>query len=173
MLKDKVQAALNQQVNTELGAYYTYLSMSAYFESAGFSGFAAWMYHHAEEEMTHAMKIYKFIHDRRGVVTLGAIPAPATSWPNARAAFEDALHHEQMVTASINNLVELARAEKDYATDSFLAWFVDEQVEEEAIVDAVLQKLNMIGDFGPGLYMLDRELAVPAAEEGEAEGEES
>ncbi|MFN8372799.1 MAG: ferritin [Anaerolineae bacterium] len=175
MLTEKVQAALNAQINMELGAFYTYLSIAAHFESDGLTGFAAWMHHHAEEEMVHAMKIYDFVHQRRGRVLLSAIAGPKTSWETPQAAFEDALHHEQKVTASINAIVDLARAERDYATDSFLKWFVDEQVEEEEIVDAVIQKLRRIGDFGPGLYLLDRELAEQSggsageAEEGEAE----
>ncbi len=158
----KVLTALNAQITMELGAFYTYLATCAYFEAGGLRGFAAWMRHHAEEEMKHAMKIYDFIHHRLGRVTLDTIAAPQQSWASAQAAFEAALEHEQKVTASINALFDLAVAEGDHATESFLKWFVDEQVEEEEIVDEVLQKLRLIGDFGPGLYMLDRELAGQA-----------
>ncbi len=168
MIKDNVQEALNKQINMELQAHYTYLSMSAYFEDLGLSGFAQWMFHHAEEEMTHAMKIYDFIHTRRGRVKLMALPAPATEWDSVLAAFEDALKHEEAVTASIQELVTLSRAENDYATDSFLKWFVDEQVEEEEVVDAAIQKLKLIGDFKPGLYLLDREMAASEDAEEEA-----
>ncbi len=157
--KVKVLGALNAQINMELGAFYTYLSACAYFEGAGLRGFAAWMRHHADEEMKHAMKIYDFIHHRLGRVTLEAIAAPQHSWQSPQSALEATLGHEQEVTASINSLLDLAVAEGDHATESFLKWFVDEQVEEEEIVDEVLQKLRLIGDFGPGLYMLDRELA--------------
>jgi len=156
---EKVLAALNAQINMELGAFYTYLATCAYFEVGGLRGFAAWMRHHADEEMTHAMKIYDFIHHRLGRVTLDAVAAPQQSWESPQVAFEAALEHEQKVTASINALFDLAVAKGDHATESFLKWFVDEQVEEEAVVDEVLQKLRLIGDFGPGLYMLDRELA--------------
>ncbi len=107
MLSDAMQNALNQQNNMELSAYYTYLSMSAYFEDVGLKGFAEWMKHHADEEMFHAMKIYGFVQDRRGRVKLTTIPEPTHTWENALAAFEDALKHEQAVTASINNLVKL------------------------------------------------------------------
>jgi len=172
MFKDVVQDALNAQINMELGAFYTYLSMAAYFESEGLPGFSTWMYHHAEEEMVHAMKIYDFIHERRGRVSLRSLSAPRTEWGSAYEAFEDALHHEQMVTDSINKLVDLAKEQSDHATHSFLLWFVDEQVEEEAVVDEVLQKLKHIGDFGPGLYLLDRELAAQSPEKA-AEGEEA
>lgn len=168
-----VLAALNKQITMELGAFYIYLAMSAYFEAGGLRGFAAWMRHHAEEEMKHAMKIYDFIHHRLGRVTLEAIAAPQQSWESAQAAFEASLEHEQKVTAAINALFDLAVAEHDHATESFLKWFVDEQVEEEEIIDEVLQKLRLIGNFGPGLYMLDRELAgqapIPIELDGESE----
>jgi ferritin len=170
MLTPATLEALNRQINYELRAYYAYLSMAAYFEDVNLKGFAAWFYQHAQEEMTHAMKIYHFINSRRGRVLLQAVPEPEHTWATPEAAFEAALAHEQKVTASINKLVQLARQEGDYATDSFLKWFVDEQVEEEEIVDDVLQKLKLIGDFKPGLYLLDQELAgsvsapAPAAE---------
>ena len=167
MLKEKVESALNQQINMELQAYYTYLAASAYFEERSLKGFAQWMYHHSQEEMQHAMKLYHFIHSRRGNVTLNAIAAPKQDWQSADDVIRDALEHEQKVTASIDALVKLARAEGDYATDSFLQWFVDEQVEEEEVVDDLLQKLNLIGDFKPGLYLLDRELAGGATAEQE------
>jgi ferritin len=159
MLSEKIQQALNDQINMEFSAYYTYLSMSAHFEQEGLSGFAQWMHNHAREEMMHAMKIYNFIHERRGRVMLQAIPQPPNHWNSPLEAFEDALKHEQKVTASINKLVTLAREAGDHATDSFLQWFVDEQVEEEKIVDDAILKLKLIGDFGPGVYMLDREMA--------------
>lgn len=170
MLSEKMQDALNAQVNMELSAYYTYLSMSAYFQAENLSGFAAWMHHHAQEEMMHAMKIYNYINERRGRVKLQAINGPPIEWASTLAVFEDALKHEQKVTASINKLVDLAISESDHATRSFLNWFVDEQVEEEAIVDSVIQDLNRVGDFGPGIFMLDRELAnqQPEPNEGEA-----
>ena len=165
-----IESALNQQINMELEAYYTYLGASAFFDEMGLKGFAEWMFHHAEEERAHAMKIYHYVLSRRGSITLHAIPAPKQAWETAQDVVESAFAHEQKVTASINNIVALARDEKDYATDSFLQWFVDEQVEEEEVVDDILQKLKFIGDFRPGLYLLDRELAaMPAEEEGAAE----
>ncbi len=168
MLKPAVQDALNAQINMELSAFYTYLSMAAYFEARNWQGFAAWVRHHAEEEMEHAMKLYEYIHARRGRVSLAALNAPKHDWESERAAIESALHHEERVTASIHALVDLARVEADHATESFLKWFVDEQVEEEAVVDAILQKLILIGDHTPSLFMLDRDLA---AQTGEADEE--
>ena len=171
MLSPRMQDALNAQINAELHAFYTYLSMSAYFESQGYPGFAAWMRHHSDEEMVHAMKIYDYIIDRRSVVRLQAIAAPRTEWSTPLDVLKDALAHEQHVTRLINDLVALAREERDYATDSFLQWFVDEQVEEEQIVDAIIQDLEHIGDFGPGLYMLDRELGEPGGESEPEDGD--
>ncbi len=158
MLTEKMQQALNDQVNAELQAYYTYLSVSAYFEDQNLRGFAGWMRTHSDEEMVHAMKILDFIHSRRGRVKLQLIPQPKTEWGSALEAFQDALKHEQHVTDLINKLVELSTQEGDYATHSFLQWFVDEQVEEEQLVDDVIQDLKRVGDFGPGLFLLDREL---------------
>jgi ferritin len=173
MLKKSVQDALNAQINMELSAFYTYLSMSAFFESQNRKGFAGWLRHHAEEEMEHAMKLYDFIHARRGEVTLATLKAPPTTWETPQAAVESALHHEEKVTASIHKLVALARSENDFATDSFLQWFVDEQVEEEEVVDDLLQKLKQVGDHAPSLYLLDRDLlANMAAGEEEDEDEE-
>ena len=176
-MNENVQSALNAQINMEMSAFYTYLSMAAYFEAEALPGFAAWTRHHAQEEMMHAMKIYDFINRRRGRVTLTALNGPKTSWDSPLAALEDALKHEQKVTASINSLVALSRTENDPATESFLQWFVDEQVEEEEVVDGAIQKVRRIGDFGPGLYWVDQELAQMAgggesAGAGEAEAGE-
>jgi len=169
MLSETMLAGLNDQINMEMQAYYTYLSMSAYFEDKALKGFASWMFHHSEEEMTHAMKIYNFIHSRRGRVKLGALTEPPHQWNTPLEAVESAVEHEQKVTKSIHKLVKVARDEGDYATDSFLQWFVDEQVEEEEVVDDLIQKLTLIGDFSPGLYLLDRELSAESGTEEEAQ----
>jgi ferritin len=132
------------------------------------------MRHHAEEEMVHAMKLYDFVHQRRGRVLLAPIAGPKTAWDTPLAAFEDAFAHERKVSQSIDALVDLSESERDRAAISFLQWFVDEQVEEEEVVDTAIQKLRRIGDFGPGLYLLDRELADSTGAEaaaGEAEAE--
>lgn len=163
MLKPAIQEALNNQINAEFQAFYTYLSMSAYFEAENLPGFAAWMHHHATEEQAHAMRIYNFVNERKGRIKLQALSQPRTEWSNAVEALEDALKHEEHVTDLINKLVDIAIKHSDHATNSFLQWFVDEQVEEENIVDNLLQDLKRIGDFGPGLFMLDRELAGQVA----------
>jgi ferritin len=172
MLSDKMQQALNDQINAEMSSYYTYLSTSAYFTDQDLNGFAHWMRVHADEELMHAMKIFDFIHSRRGRVLLQPVAGPMTHWESALVAFESALKHEQIVTGMINNLVNLALAEGDHATHSFLKWFIDEQVEEEATVDIVIQDLRRVGDFGPGLFLLDRELATetPGSAAASADG---
>lgn len=168
MLSEKMQAAMNKQINAELHSAYLYLSMVAYFEDKNLSGFAHWMRLQASEEMTHAMKFFDFINERRGRVLLEPIAAVQTEWESPLAAFEGALAHEQKVTGMIHDLVDLAIQEKDHAANSFLQWFVDEQVEEEASADAIVQQLKMVGDSPQGLFLLDREMAT---RQPEAEGE--
>lgn len=172
MLSDKMQAAMNKQINAELHSAYIYLSMSAYFEDKNLPGFANWMRMQWGEELIHAQKFFDFINERRGRVLLEAIDAVPTEWDSALAVFENAFEHECKISAMINDLVDLALAEKDHAANSFLQWFVDEQVEEEASADAIVQQLKLIGDSGYGLYMLDQELAArqpAAADAGEGE----
>lgn len=165
MLSAKVQEALNAQVNHEFFAWYQYLAMASHFEAENLLGFAHWMHAQAHEETTHAMKIYKYIVDRRGKVILDALNAPATAWNTPLQVFEASLAHEQKVTAQINKLMDLAISESDHATISFLKWFVDEQVEEESNVDNVIQDLKRVSDSSQGLFLLDRELGQRAGED--------
>ncbi len=170
MISKKIQDALNDQINAELYSAYLYLSMQAYFESVNLSGFANWMKVQTQEELTHAMKMYGFVNERSGRVVLGVIEAPPTEWDSPLAVFEAAYSHEQLVTGRINDLVNLAIEEKDHATNAFLQWFVDEQVEEEASADAVVQNLRMAQDAPGALFMIDRELGqrvfTPPAAQG-------
>jgi ferritin len=158
MLNEKIQAALNKQLNAELYSSYLYLSMSGYFQSINLPGFANWMRVQAQEELVHAMKFYDFINERGGRVMLQPVEGPPTEWSSPLDAFENAYKHEQKVTGLINDLVNLAVKEGDHATNIFLQWFVTEQVEEEASADEVVQKLKLMGDDGGGLFMLDREM---------------
>ena len=159
MLSEKMQDAINGQLNAELYSSYLYLSMNAYFKSINLDGFANWMYNQVQEELTHAMKFYDFINQRGGRVNLVQIEAPTTQWNSPLAVFEATLEHEQKVTGLINELVELALAEHDHATNIFLQWFVSEQVEEEESVTGVLEQLKLMGEAKGGLFMIDRELA--------------
>ena len=159
MIKEKIQDALNKQINAELYSSYLYLSMSAYFESINLKGFASWMRVQTQEELVHAMKFYDYLIERGGKVVLSSIESPPTEWSSPLAIFENAYQHEQKVTGLINDLVDLAIAEKDHATNIILQWFVSEQVEEEASADEVVQKIKLMGDARGGIFMLDRELA--------------
>ncbi|HSD64566.1 MAG TPA: ferritin [Ignavibacteriaceae bacterium] len=163
MLKDKIQKALNAQLNLEMASSYLYLSMATYFENVNFNGFASWMKIQSGEEYGHAMKIYSYINQRNGKVNLMKIDAPKSEWKDAVEVFSDTLKHEQNVTEKIGNLVELSLTDKDYATNTFLQWFVTEQVEEEATAINILDKIKMIGDNRNGLFLLDRELGMRAA----------
>lgn len=158
MLSKNMEKALNEQINAEFYSSYMYLSMSAHFDSAGLPGAAQWMQAQAQEEWFHGTKIYNFVSERGGRVTLKAIKQPPTSWKTTQAVFQDVLTHEQKVTGLINNLVNLALDERDHATNIFLQWFVSEQVEEEASVGAVLDKLKLIGKDSGALFTLDAEL---------------
>ena len=159
MLSEKMENALNGQLNAELYSAYLYLSMNAYFKSVNLDGFANWMYYQAQEEVTHGMKFYDFINSRGGRVKLAQIDAPETEWNSPLAVFEATLAHEQKVTGLINDLVELALEEHDHATNIFLQWFVSKQVEEEESVGGVLEQLRLMGEAKGGLFMIDRELA--------------
>jgi len=173
MISNKMEEALNGQINAELYSAYLYLSMEAYFESVSLPGFATWMRVQTQEELMHTMKIYGFVNERGGRVLLKSIDQPPTEWESPLAVFEASYKHEQKVTGLINDLVNLAIEQKDHATNSFLQWFVNEQVEEEDSADQVVQKLKMIKNDPGGLFLVDRELGQrvftpPAAAEGGA-----
>jgi ferritin len=158
MLGKAVQDAMNEQIKNELFSAYQYLSMAAYCESVHLPGFAHWMRIQAREEVEHAMKFYDFILDRGGRVLLRAIAEPVIEFGAPQEVFEQALEHEQKVTATINDLYGLAVGENDYASQAFLQWFVTEQVEEEKNAGDVVETLKMVGDKSEALFLLDREL---------------
>ncbi len=158
MIKTRVENALNDQMNKEFYSYYLYISMAAHFDSNNMKGFGHWLKTQAKEEVSHAMKLYEYLLSRGGKVILQSIEAPPSDWKGHKDVFEDAYRHEQKVTGLITKLIELAKSEKDHPTEVFLQWFVSEQVEEEATAHEVLQKLQLIGDDGSGLFVLDGEL---------------
>jgi ferritin len=164
-IKPIVEKALNKQITEEMYSSYIYLSMSAYLESINLPGFAKWMKAQWQEETIHAMKIFNYIIERGGKVELETIKEPPKSWKSVKEIFETAYKHEQYITAKIASLVELSTKEKDHATTSFLQWYVNEQVEEEASADLILQKINMVKEMSGGLYLLDKEISsrpIPA-----------
>lgn len=160
MLSKKIEDALNEQINTELFSSYQYLSMAAYFRSVHLEGFAHWVRVQSSEEYEHAMKIFEYIDERDGRVVLQELRKPPSTWDSTLAAVECAFQHEQELTQTISELVNLANSEKDYATNAFLQWFVSEQVEEEAVTRQVLNQLQLVGDAAPPLFFLDQKLGL-------------
>jgi ferritin len=153
-----MEKALNDQINKELYSAYLYLSMSAYAETLGMPGIANWMKIQAQEELSHANKFFDYVHERDGKVTLMPIEAVATEFGSVKEMFEKVLEHEQYITASINHLVDISIEISDHASRSMLMWFVDEQVEEEASAQAIIDQLDMVEGKGHGLFMIDKEL---------------
>jgi ferritin len=160
MLSKKMQEALNAQINAEYYSSYLYLSMAAYFEGINLRGFGHWMRIQSQEEMIHVMKFFDYLLNRRGRVKLKAVDGPPTSWESPLDAFENVFKHEQHVTSLINDLADLAIAEKDHATHGLLEWFLNEQVEEESVADQIVSELKLLKDSSDGLYLLDKELAA-------------
>ena len=168
----ELEAAYNAQITMEYGAAYSYLGMSAWFETEGLPGMAAWMRAQSAEELTHAHRFLEFVLDRDGSVELGPIEAPSLDFTTPLDVFRQSLAQEQAVTASINDIYALAIAAKDFASNSLLDWFVAEQVEEEASVQQIIDDLVRAGDTGHTILMIDRELGArggggEAADSGE------
>ena len=160
MLHPRVEAALNAQINAEMWSAYLYLSMAAYCHDAGFTGMANWFQVQFKEEQDHAQILFNHVIARGGRVKLAPIEAVETEWASVLAVFENTLQHEKKVTMLINDLYTIAIEEKDYASQSMLKWFIDEQVEEEETARDYIDALKKIGDNGYGLYMFDKELAA-------------
>jgi len=158
MYSKRVMELMNEQIKHELYSAYLYLSMSAYFEGESLPGFAHWMRVQAAEEQEHAMKFYDFIYERGGRVVLQAIDQPPAEFESLREVFKQTLEHEKKVTGLIEAMYTAAVEDKDYASQTFLNWFIDEQVEEEKNATDLLETLRMVGDKGSALIMLDREL---------------
>jgi ferritin len=160
MIKETIQAAINRQISMEFASAQAYLAMAAYFEDRNLTGFAHWYRVQAGEEIGHAMKFFNYLTDRNGRALLSGLPEPQNEFGSPLDAAQAALGHEQKVTASITAIYELAGREGDPATQSFLQWFLDEQVEEEKNADEIIQHLKLVGNEGVGLYLLDRQLAT-------------
>ena len=159
MLNEKLQQALNDQLNCEFSSAYTYLSLAAYFEDLDLNGFAHWMKIQYQEELMHAERVYAFINDRDGRVRLQAIDEPHSEWDSPLDAFKFALEGERALSKRIYAVVNEALAEGDHATHTFMQWFVNEQVEEEAIVRNIVSDMELIIESRDGLFLMDRDLA--------------
>jgi ferritin len=159
MLTKKMEAALNEQLNRETYSAYLYMAMSSHCTIKGLKGFANWFMVQYHEEMFHAMKIYEYINLQGGHAVLKSLSEPPATFESPLDMFKKTLIHEKFITKSINDLMELAIAEKDHATQIFLQWYVTEQVEEEGNDNEIIAQLRIIGNDPNGLMMLDRELA--------------
>jgi ferritin len=166
-----IEQAFNTHVNAEFYSAYLYLSMANYFAAQNLEGMAAWMRIQVDEERMHGLKFVQFINDRTGRVVLEQIDKPKTDWSSPLEAFQDALEHERLISKKINTLVDLAIKESDHAANTFLQWFVTEQVEEEANVQAIVAKLALIKDDSMGLLMIDEQLGQRTASAGAAGAE--
>ncbi|MFU8779873.1 MAG: ferritin [Kiritimatiellia bacterium] len=170
MITVKMAKALNEQINKELYSAYLYLAMSADAQNKGMPGVANWFYVQTQEELGHVQRFYQYLLRQNAVVELDAIAKPEVKAQTALDLFKAGLAHEKFITASIHSLVDVAVEQKDRATEVFLQWFVNEQVEEEENACGIIDQLKLAGDVGSGLFMIDRELATrvynpaPAAE---------
>ena len=170
MLSKTIEKALNDQITFEFFSEYLYLAMASYCDSIDLGGFANWLIAQAEEEHTHALRIFRFVQNREGTVELGALEKPESNYKDVEVLFEKILEHERKVTARINAIYELALKEKDYPTQVEMEWFITEQVEEEKNVSDILKQIKWVKDNPMGLFMLDQQLgqrqasALPAGE---------
>ena len=159
-ISDAMTAAINDQIKAEYDSAYIYLAMSAYFKNAGLDGMAHWMQKQYHEEVEHAEKFIDYLYERGARVIIPDVAKPRDSYDDALEAFKTAYAHEQYVTSRIYKLVDLAVSEKDYATQSMLKWYVDEQMEEEDNTSSIVSKLEFLGSDKHGIYTVDRELAA-------------
>lgn len=159
MVNEKLLAKLNKQVSREFYSAYLYLSMEAYFANNNLDGMAHFFHIQFQEELDHAMGLFNYIHKIGGRITLEAVPQPQADYQDAAAVFKAALAHEETVTAAFYELYEDAIATRDHTTSTFLQWYINEQAEEEENLVKILHKLDLIGNEGLGLLMLDNELA--------------
>jgi ferritin len=164
MLSASLNEAVNDQIAFEFNSAYIYLSMAAYCEGRNLPGFAKWLRIQWQEELGHGMKLYDMVLERGGKVALQGIDKPAGKYPSILDVFKQVLTHEKKVTAAINKLYAMASKENDYATQVALQWFIKEQVEEEKNAGDIVAALEMIGDSGTALYMLDKQMGSRAGE---------
>ncbi len=160
MLKNEVANALIIQLNREFQSSYIYLGMSAYASKIGLAGSANWFLVQYQEELAHAMKLFKYLESHQVKIDLPEIKKVNVEFESILDAFEKALVHEISMSSYLNELSDLTMKNKDHATYNMLQWYVTEQVEEEATLNTIIDKIKLIGDNGYGLYVIDQELAT-------------
>lgn len=171
MLKEKVEKALNEQLKKEAYSSQLYLSMASWAEKNGYNGAAQFLYRHTDEEREHMLKLFHYINDRDGHAIVPALEQPPSEFESLKSVFEGVLEHEQMITESINDLVGICVEEKDYTTQNFLQWYVNEQIEEESLAKTNLDKLMLLGNDKANMYMFDKDMAEMANSFGSNESE--
>ncbi len=167
-MNSKIEQALNAQIEKEAFASQFYLSMASWAENNGLNGTAQFMYAHSDEERFHMLKLVKFVNERGGKAVIPPISKPPVDFVNLEDIFTRLLDHEISVTTSINDLVGLCLDERDYTTHNFIQWYVSEQLEEEALARAVLDKIKLIGNDKGGMYLFDKDLENSAIQSTKA-----
>ena len=160
MLSEKMEAALNKQIQIEAQSSQIYLAMASYAEVQGLEGVSEFLYGASEEERMHMLKLVKFVNERGGHAQVSALVKPPVSFGSFKEMFKTLFDHEVMVSQKINDLVGVTLDERDYATHNFLQWYVAEQIEEEALARNILDKINLIGDDKGGLYLFDNDVKL-------------
>ena len=168
-MKPKVEAGLNRQIQLEAQSSQFYLAMASWADTKGYGGTAQFLYAHSDEERQHMLKLVHYVNERGGHSIVPALDKPPVEFESLQRVFEELLSHELKVSEEINGLVDICMAEKDYATQNFLQWYVAEQIEEEALARSILDKLTLIGDDRGGLYLFDRDLENLETHESEKE----
>ncbi len=163
MISKKVEDAINLQIREEEDSSRIYLAMASWCDANGFPGAASFFYRQTLEERFHALKFIQYVNERGGHAVLKTLPEPANSFDTLIDLFKETLKHEEYITGCINKVYEVTMQEKDFTTQTWLQFFITEQLEEEATVRAILDKFNMVGDNKSGYYLLDQELAVLGA----------
>jgi ferritin len=169
MLPKKVEEILNAQILKEDYSSQLYLAMASWAENQGFEGVSNWLYAQAEEERMHMLKLVRYVNERDGAAVIPGIDQPPADFGNVHEMFDKVLAHEQYISASINEIVGVCNDENDYTTHNWIQWFVEEQIEEEASVKAIIDKLKLVGSGS--LYMFDRDILSMRGGEGSGEAE--
>ncbi len=168
MISDTLREEINEQIKYEMYSAYMYLAMSAWCAERNLSGFARWMNLQAQEEVDHAMRFFNFLLERGGRIELQALDAPPVDYGTPLAVMEKSLEHEKFVSSRIHHLYKLAVEEGDYPAQVMLQWFVSEQVEEEASIDEIVERMKMFGSDGTSLLMVDTQLGARQPEPEES-----
>jgi ferritin len=163
MIKEPVEKAIINQIKNEEHSSRLYLSMASWCQVNGYPGAAAFLFKQTDEERMHQLKFVHYLNDRNGYSKLLALDNPTAEYKSLLDVFEKVMVHEEFITASINDLYEIAVNNKDYTTGNFLQWYINEQIEEERTMHGILDKMKLAGNEAGGLFHIDKELSALAA----------